>query len=218
MLLVLQRRGRMTAAALATELEVSPRTILRDVEALSAAGVPIFTTQGVHGGIELLGGFRTELTGLTDDEAGALLLAGQPAVAAALGLGRAAAAGRRKLTEALDRGRRELVDGLDEWLLVEPTPVPSPVARTVTRLRSAIERGVVVELHRQGNVMLVAPLGLVVDGGRWWLVACDDGRGPADVRRHDLHRVDSVRLTRRAFDRPDGVELRRLWRRAVSRR
>ena len=226
MLLVLQRRGRVTASALAAELEVSPRTILRDVEALSAAGVPVFTTQGVHGGIELLGGFRTELTGLTDDEAAALLLAGQPAVATALGLGGASGAARRKLTEALHPGRRALVDGLDDWLLVEPTPVPVALGRLLTRLRTAIERHAITELHRGETATSVAPLGLVVDGGRWWLVAGGAGAAPGDVRRHDVARVDAVRITRGRFERPAGFDLAQVWRRlgeparrtAVSRR
>lgn len=106
MLLTLQRRGRLTAAELAEELEVSTRTILRDVDALSSAGVPIFTVQGVGGGIEVVDDFRTRLTAITADEASALLLAGQPIVAEHLGRGSAAAAARRKLLDALPAGLR----------------------------------------------------------------------------------------------------------------
>ncbi|MBK5332446.1 MAG: HTH domain-containing protein, partial [Ilumatobacteraceae bacterium] len=80
MLLVLQRRGRLTAMQLADALEVSERTVLRDVEALGEAGVPIFTVQGAGGGIELMDGFQTHLTGLTTDEASSLFLVGQPHV------------------------------------------------------------------------------------------------------------------------------------------
>ena len=86
MLLILQRRGRSTAAELAERLEVSERTILRDVEALGEAGVPILSIRGVGGGIELLDGFETRLTGLTEKEASAVFLAGTPEVAKRLGL------------------------------------------------------------------------------------------------------------------------------------
>jgi len=104
MLLVLQRRGRMTARELADTLEVSERTVLRDVEALSEAGAPIFTARGAGGGIELLDGFETRLTGLTTDEARCLLLVGQPQVAHRLGLGAPTLTVRNK-TAQRDRTR-----------------------------------------------------------------------------------------------------------------
>src|SRR5690349_24439849 len=91
LVLLLRRRGRMTADALAAELEVSTRTVLRDIEALSAAGVPVYAERGRHGGFALLPGFRTELTGLNHDETLALLTTGSgqlfglgPALASAL--------------------------------------------------------------------------------------------------------------------------------------
>ena len=106
-LLHLQARGRLTAAELAKELEVSERTIYRDLFELGAAGVPIYGERGKGGGYRLLDGYRTNLTGLTAEEAGALLMSGAPGPAAELGLGSLLAATRLKLIAAVPPALRE---------------------------------------------------------------------------------------------------------------
>lgn len=122
MLLLLQHRGRTTCRQLAETLEVSERTVLRDVEALSEAGVPIFTTRGAGGGVELVDGFQTHLTGLTADEALCLFLVGQPQVAHRLGLGAPALTARNKLLNSLAPALAEEADRLSTWFVHDPDP------------------------------------------------------------------------------------------------
>lgn len=118
--LLLRQRGRLTADTLARELEVSSRTVLRDIEALSAAGVPVYAERGRHGGFALLPGFRTELTGLNRDEALALLTAGSGRGEHVLGLGAALAAARRKVVDALPASQQSTASDAARRLLVEP--------------------------------------------------------------------------------------------------
>lgn len=207
MLLLLQARGRLTAARLADELEVSVRTILRDVEALNGAGVPVYTVRGPEGGIELLDGFRTHLTGLGRREADAVLLAGMPGVATALGLGEAAGAARLKLLSALPAELRQRAESLSSWLHVEPPP-PVPHDR-VTRLAGAIRRGRSVRVDGRP----LAPLGLVLDAGRWFLVA-DEEEMLVVLPVDGIGRLRVAAQSQPRTEAPDVADLYRVGRRA----
>ena len=210
MLLTLQRRGRLTAAELAAELEVSPRTILRDVDALSSAGVPIYAVQGVGGGIELVDRFRTQLTAFTADEAAALFLAGQPSVAQQLGLGAAAGAARRKLLDALPDALRGTAEAIDGWFVHDPfgrgaTTLPYG---ELSRLAKAIARSVEVELALANHAPVTErPLGVVLEAGSWQLVV-SSASGPQIVC---IDALRGLRITSRAFARPMGFELPTWW-------
>jgi predicted DNA-binding transcriptional regulator YafY len=215
MLLILQRRGRMTAPELARALEVSERTILRDVEALGQAGVPIFTTRGLGGGIELVEGFQTHLTGLTTDEASCLLLVGQPHVAHRLGLGAPTRTARNKLLNAIGPVLSEEADSVSTWFLHDPDPwsgnrVPHGELRRIAR--SIRQRRKIELAFADEQPVTFRPLGLVLKQGSWNLVSHGDGR--IDVTC--LDNLRATRLTNQAFVSPPDFDLGEFWRGHVA--
>ena len=138
-LLLLQARGQLTALELAEELEVSERTMYRDLFALGAAGVPVYGERGKGGGYRLLDGYRTNLTGLTTDEAGALLMSGVPAVAAELGLGSLLAATRLKLLAAVPQALRETATRAEGRFYLEPGGWAHNLSRDDRHLRTVAQ-------------------------------------------------------------------------------
>jgi predicted DNA-binding transcriptional regulator YafY len=220
LLLLLQARGRTTAAVLAAELEVSERTVHRDVDALSAAGVPIYAERGPHGGIQLVDGYRTRLTGLTGDEAEALSLSGIPGPAAELGLGTVVAAARLKVLAALPAELRARASRLVErfhldaagWFRPgEVVPHLAPLADAVwngRRVTVAYERG-----DREVERAL-DPLGLVLKGGVWYLVAVAIAAG--EVRTYRVARVRRVTVIGDPVLRPPDFELAAYWNETTS--
>ncbi|MCH0540086.1 WYL domain-containing protein [Streptomyces sp. MUM 203J] len=213
LLLLLQNRGRMTAPELAAELEVSVRTVYRDIEALGASGVPVCADRGPAGGYRLMDGYRTRLTGLTGAEADALFFAGAPGPAKDLGLGAVLATARLKLTAALPEGLAARAQRVQEcfhldapgWFREgEEVPYLEAVARAVweQRVLRAHYRRWRGEVRRE-----LHPLGLVLKGGIWYLVARADG----DVRTYRVSRFLDVEVTTQGFERPDGFDLAASW-------
>lgn len=214
-LLLLQSRGRMTATELAGELEVSVRTIHRDIEALSGSGVPVYAERGVAGGFRLLDGYSTKLTGLTEDEARSLLLSGIPGAATELGLGQVLTAAELKLSAALPaalRGRTEamrerfLLDHRAWFRIAEEVPHLIEIAGAVWE-----QRRIHVRYQRWGQHLVsrtLNPLGLVLKAGSWYLVALARGSQP---RMYRVSRVHRPRLLDERFDRPAGFDLREYW-------
>lgn len=213
LLLLLQNRGRMTAPELAAELEVSVRTVYRDVEALSASGVPVRADRGPCGGYRLMDGYRTRLTGLTDAEAGSLFFPGAPGPARDLGLGAVLATARLKLQAALpaelaERARRvEDRFHLDApaWFRdADPVPYLAPVAQAVweQRVLRAHYRKWNGEVRRE-----LHPLGIVLKGGIWYLVARADG----GVRTYRISRLLALDTADEVFERPAGFDLAAYW-------
>ena len=221
LVLLLRQRGRLTADQLARELEVSTRTVLRDVEALSAAGVPVYAERGRYGGFALLPGFRTELTGLTPDETLALLVAGAGRSPIAFGPGTALAAAHRKVLDALPEAQRLAAEASSRRLLVEPETdllsrravvddVPADVAGTV---RAAVLEGrrlrmLYAAAGQDPRWRTVDPVGLVGVRDRTYLLA---GRSGAD-RTYRLSRVLAAERLDEPAQRSADVDLAALWR------
>lgn len=213
LLLLLQTRGQLTAQELSGTLDVSVRTVHRDVESLAAAGVPVEAVRGPAGGYRLAGGYRTRLTGLTADEAEALFAAGIPGPAAELGLGGELAAARLKLLAALPHELQERATRAARlfhletrgWFRAEDMVPHLPA------LAAAVWSGCRVRLRYRetGRVVqrTVDPLGLVLKGGAWYLVA----RRSVGMRVYRVSRVVSVRALDERFERPPDFDLRRFW-------
>ncbi|MFC5819631.1 helix-turn-helix transcriptional regulator [Nonomuraea harbinensis] len=226
LVLLLRQHGRLSATALARELEVSTRTVLRDIEALSAAGVPVYAERGRHGGFALLPGFRTELTGLNPDEALALLVAGSRRGAQAFGLGSALASAMLKVVDALPESYRDTAAGAAERLLIDPETdllsrrlvaeeVPDAVAAEVLR---AVFAGHKVRIHyaaadQAPEWRTVDPIGLVTVRDRGYLLATRSG---AD-RTYRLSRILAAQELAEPAQRPDRVDLDLAWQERSTR-
>ncbi|WP_431910229.1 helix-turn-helix transcriptional regulator [Nonomuraea jabiensis] len=214
-LLLLQTRGRMTAQDLAERLEVSVRTIYRDVESLHAAGIPLYGDAGPKGGYQLLDGYRTRLTGLTADEAESLFLAGLPGPAAELGLGAVVTAAQLKLMAALPVELRDRAGRIQERFHLD-APTWYRDQEPVTYLPAAAdavwnERRIQVRYRRwkapQEVERRLDPYGLVVKAGRWYLVA----RAGEDVRTYRVSQILDLHPLPEGFTRPDGFDLAAYW-------
>lgn len=219
LLMLLQHKGRMTAEALAETFEVSVRTIYRDVDQLSAAGVPIYADRGPGGGFALLDGYRTRLTGMTAAEAETLFLAGLPGPAAELGLGEASAAARLKLLSALppDLGGnaarvadRFHLDPVDWYRRVATPPYLHAIAEAVWGERQIIIR---YESWSATVRRRLDPLGLVMKAGAWYLVARCNGT----IRTYRIASVAALEVTTAGFTRPPGFDLAAHWTRELKR-
>ncbi len=219
-LLLLQTRGRLTARQLADELEVSIRTIYRDVEELSASGIPVYADRGTTGGFQLVEGYRTKLTGLTPEEAETLFLSGYPGPAAELGLGTVLAAAQLKVLAALPpelRGRAARVrqrfhlDAPGWFQQPEAAVHLQPIAEAVwsdRRLSMRYRRGSDDEIVER----TVDPLGVVLKGGIWYMVA----RSGADFRTYRVARIVELSLLEERFERPADFDLADYWERSVA--
>jgi predicted DNA-binding transcriptional regulator YafY len=206
LVLLLQARGLMTAGALAAELEVSVRTIYRDLDALSAAGVPVLAESGPGGGCRLLDDYRFPLRGLRPEEAEALLILGVPEALGELGLDGALAMAqhRIRLTAGRDAAPTALVHlDLPRWFTSQEQ---LPQLKT---LAQAVREGRQLSFGYRDKARVVGPLGLVNKAGSWYLVAQTGTNDVPAVFR--AARIDSPRLLSDPVRRPPDFELASFW-------
>ncbi|CCQ17564.1 putative transcriptional regulator [Rhodococcus sp. AW25M09] len=211
----------MTADAIASELEVSTRTVLRDIDALSTAGVPVYAERGRLGGFALLPGFRSEFPGLNHDEALALLAAvGSKNGDHALGLGSAVASALRKVMDALPDGHHDTARTSARRFLIEPEAdllsrrtateqIPVAVMDSVRRavLEGKKLRILYAPTGRDAQWRNVDPIGLVTVRGKGYLLATRNG----EDRTYRLSRVEEAAVLTEPAQRPDNVRLDRMW-------
>jgi predicted DNA-binding transcriptional regulator YafY len=228
LVLLLQAHGRLPAPVLAGRLEVSVRTVLRDVEALSAAGVPVYTSRGRQGGVLLLEGYRIGASHLTPGEATSLAV-GQPGLVADLGLGDALDLAMEKIIGAGDRGVRAgvehargriLVDAQQWMRSAEPVPLLPRIHDCVSRSRRLLLDYVDSGGHQRQ--VAVDPLGLVAKAGVWYLVAIPRSDPEADDPEADdpatrgcrlfrVARIRSCEVTQAPAAVPPDADLERVW-------
>jgi predicted DNA-binding transcriptional regulator YafY len=213
MLLLLQARGRLAASALAKELEVSERTVYRDVDSLSAAGVPVFSERGSRGGVVLAAGYRAALTNLGDQEVRALFISASNPIAD-LGLGGSLARSLEILSGALPESKRRSAERARGRIYIDARrwmQADQP-REHLAALQRAIWQDLRVELHyrdRAGKVTrrVIEPLGLVAKAGIWYLAA----QSGAEMRVFRAERIIDVRVTDERFAWPPEFNLERFW-------
>jgi predicted DNA-binding transcriptional regulator YafY len=218
-LMLLQTRGRMSAQALAEALEVSVRTVYRDVDELSASGVPVWAERGRQGGFQLQPGWRTRVDGLTGPEAQAMFLGGLPGPAAQLGLGEAMASAQLKLMAALPEDWRDNARRVSSRFHLDPIDWYRGPAATdhLPAIAQAVwyERRVVVRYESWKGVVerTLEPLGLVLKAGVWYMAA---GSGK-DTRTYRLSNILALQDTGDAFKRPKDFDLAAYWQASTRR-
>ena len=220
-LMLLQARGRLSAQALAVELEVSVRTIHRDIDQLSAAGVPVFADRGRQGGFQLRDGWRTHLTGLTAPESRALFLSGLAGPAAELGLGEALASARLKVlatlppefhTDAQHLSARFHLDAVDWFHSAARTEHLGAVADAVWRARRLHIR---YESWNGVRERTLEPLGLVLKAGIWYVAARTGPR--AEPRTYRLSNILALTALEQHFSAPRCFDLAAYWQESTRR-
>lgn len=223
-LILLQLRGRVTAQALAAEFEVSLRTIYRDIDELSGAGIPVQSDRGPSGGFQLMPGYKSQFTGLENDEAEALYMIGLPGPALALGLSAAATQANRKLMASLPPSLRQGSSRMascfyldsNEWYRHQADLPELPrIARAVLDQYCL---SLTYESWSGVRAWQMQPLGLVLKAGAWYLVANSRSRASSAyrIRQFKVEHISALQVQNQRFERPADFDLAAFWHAALS--
>ncbi|WP_341314058.1 YafY family protein [Paraburkholderia sp. IMGN_8] len=218
-LMTLQARGQVTAQSLADECAVSLRTIYRDIDALSAAGVPVHSERGAEGGYRLLDGYRTRLNGLSSQEAEALFLAGLPGPVQALGLGAVMAGAQTKLLAALpvelrstaERMRSRFHLDAPAWFSDADQPAHLPLIANAVWEQHPLQ--IRYQSWKAEKFRRIEPLGIVLKSGAWYVV----GRVDTDIRIYRISRIRDLSVLDETFERPSTFDLATFWQDSTQR-
>ncbi|GAA3430750.1 helix-turn-helix transcriptional regulator [Kutzneria kofuensis] len=218
LLFTLYSKRSATVAELAKALDVSERTMHRDIAALRDAGVPLWTEPGRHGGVRLVDGWRTHLDGLTSREAVAIFAMGVPQALAELGLGTAMSAAHAKLVATLPPTLREQAQAMAQRFHLDAPGWFSRAddAEHLAAIAKAVweQRRIEITYGRHGRTVrrTLQPLGIVLKAGVWYLIAEVDG----DFRTYRVARIDAVKETGESFERPAAFDLVSWWKQSSA--
>jgi predicted DNA-binding transcriptional regulator YafY len=217
--MLLETRGRMSAPELARALEVSERTLYRDIDQLTAAGVPVYAERGRSGGFQLLPGWKTSLTGFTPQEAEAVFLGGLAGPAAELGLEGELRSAQLKLLAALPSGWRDQAQRVSTRLHLDPVDWyrEAEPPRHLSTVATAVWDGRQLAMHyaswKRSSRQVVQPLGLVLKAGLWYLVAMRE----KEPRTFRVASIESAEVLPGAVRRPKAFDLAAYWAESVRR-
>lgn len=214
-LLMLQSQGRITAKELAQKLEVSERTIYRDMEALSGSGIPVFADRGKNGGWALIDGYQTDLTGLKESEIHALFAPVSPQLLDDLGLTRTSEDARNKVIASMPAAYRKSAKDIWNLIHIDTSSWRGTKEKIASFevLKNAIWKNNKLEIlyqraDGQTNHYIVQPLGLVAKGSIWYFIAAKEN---GDIRNYRASRIQSAVLGKETFERPDGFDIAAYW-------
>ncbi len=218
-LTTLQASGHVAATRLAEENEVSLRTIYRDIDALAAAGIPVYSERGPEGGYRLLDGYRVRLNGMSPEEAEALVFSGMSGPAAILGLGSILAAAQNKLVVALPESLRKGAEEMRQRFHLDASawfdePEEPPFIREIAE---AVWRSLVIRMSYRSwyaeKARISRPIGLILKNGAWYMAALTEG----SVRTYRVSRIQTLEVTTESFTRPSDFDLASYWQENAKR-